>query len=329
MKYRLQNVMVSVVTMLLVVAMCCGMVSAAPVIQFSDVTREHWGYETIMDMTEAGLFKGTTEPVNGVGAFSPDKVMTRAEFVTVAVRAIYPTEASKIQNDSEQWWKGYYELAVKKGILKRTELDKGDLSKSMSRQEMAMVMVRCVEKNGEKQEKRVDTSRIADYSQIGSYYRSYVLDCFSFGLLCGIDEKGTFAPTKSLTRAEGATVLCRLVDHEKRVEVFSAETNGQGDTAQLPGGKKPEDYTWEENEALSEAEKAAFYESFAGVSDFDTWLTQAQANAKLPWENGSKKPKDYTWEEYEALSGFLQDAFFESFESVEAFEKWLEANQPE
>ena len=39
------------------------------------------------------------------------------------------------------------------------------------------------------------------------------------GLITGVDSKGTFAPEKSLTRAEAATVLCRLVYADKRYTV--------------------------------------------------------------------------------------------------------------
>lgn len=94
------------------------------------------------------------------------------------------------------------------------------------------------------------------------------------------------------------------------------------------GGKLPSEYTWEEYEALTDEAKGAFQKSFADITDFDAWLTEAQANASRPWENGGKQPSEYTWEEYEALSDFLKDAFFESFENIEDFDEWFAANEP-
>ena len=42
----------------------------------------------------------------------------------------------------------------------------------------------------------------------------------------------------------------------------------------------------------------------------------------LPWENSGKKPADYTWEEYLALSNSEKEMFYESFENSEEFDEW-------
>ncbi|MBQ8275055.1 MAG: S-layer homology domain-containing protein [Clostridia bacterium] len=351
----------------------CGPISAASGITYSDVPEGYWGYETIMAMTEAGIFKGTREPVNGVGEFSPEKKMTRAEFVTAAVRAMYPTQAKNIKNDTRTWWTGYYFFAMEKGILKYHELDSGKLDQTITREEMAMIMVRCVEKNGEKLTQRIKTTKIPDYAKIGDYYKSYVLDCFSYGLLCGVDELGTFLPSESLNRASAATVLCRLVDKDMRQKVdFSEETTGgnnndspsgsgnsgtttpgwtpgnpnmggslfptlPGQSGQgiLPwemwGAKQPWQYTWIEFLALSSAHKEAFIASFWSIEAFNNWMKNAQGgqnNNKLPWEVlGAKQPSQYTWAEFEALSGAHKEAFIASFGSTAAFNNWKEKAQ--
>ncbi len=351
----------------------CGPISAASGITYSDVPEGYWGYETIMAMTEAGIFKGTREPVNGVGEFSPEKKMTRAEFVTAAVRAMYPTQAKNIKNDTQTWWTGYYFFAMEKGILKYHELDSGKLDQTITREEMAMIMVRCVEKNGEKLTQRIKTTKIPDYAKIGDYYKSYVLDCFSYGLLCGVDELGTFLPSESLNRASAATVLCRLVDKDMRQKVdFSEETTGgnnndspsgsgnsgtttpgwtpgnpnmggslfptlPGQSGQgiLPwemwGAKQPSQYTWIEFLALSSAHKEAFIASFWSIEAFNNWMKNAQGgqnNNKLPWEVlGAKQPSQYTWAEFEALSGAHKEAFIASFGSTAAFNNWKEKAQ--
>ncbi len=354
----------------------CG---AAGVISFSDVPAEYWGYKTIMEMTEAGIFKGTTEPVNGVGIFSPEKVMTRAEFITASLRAIYPEEAKSIGNDSTKWWNGYYAFALQKGIVNTGELDGGDLDKPMSREEMAMIMARCVKNNGEELTAEVESAKIYDYNEIGDYYKDYVQDCFSFGLLGGVDIKGTFLPAKSLTRAEAATVLCRLTDYDARINVAVAEASGkdgtvnsdnadtnkedngggnnQGNTSsggnykpkpdtnnpqtpddeekiELPwenGGKPTSEYTREEFEALSESMQNAFYDSFENETAFEEWYNSVQGSqnmeSELPWEKGGKPTSEYTWEEFEALSESMQNAFYDSFENETAFEEWYNSVQ--
>ncbi len=60
------------------------------------------------------------------------------------------------------------------------------------------------------------------------------------------------------------------------------------------------------------------------VNDSDT----PYAKAERPWEeDGAKQPSDYTWEEFNELSPEQQEIFFESFESVEDFDMWMERAQ--
>lgn len=42
-------------------------------------------------------------------------------------------------------------------------------------------------------------------------------------------------------------------------------------------------------------------------------------------DSGEKKPEDYTWEEYLAMTGEERQKHFEMFESLEAYLKWMEA----
>jgi len=285
-------------------------------IRFSDVPSSHWAHDTIMEMTKAGMFKGSSEPVNGVGIFLPDKTMSRAEFLIVALRAAYPAEAKEIQNAKGTWWQNYYDFALEKGILKRFELGNGSLSSPMTREEMAMVMVRCLSAMGEEATDLVAVSQIADYNKIGYYYKDYVRQCFSLGLICGVDAKGTFAPSRSLTRAQAATVLCRLIDKDARIEVefevnmqggmsgesvADGENNGTGSTT--PDGNNPGDNNSDNNTSGG---------------------STGTGSTNNPWdEPGAKQPKDYTWAEFNALTGAQQMAFQNSFSSSSAFEAWL------
>ena len=336
-------------------------ITAASSITFSDVPKEHWGYNTITKMTEAGLFKGTTEPIDGVGTFSPDKAMTRAEFIAVALRAVFTEEAKTIKNGENKWWDNYYFVALTKGLLKGDELDNGELDKPMTREEMAMVLVRCVEKMGESLDSRVEVTEIADYDDVGDYYKEYVRDCFSFGLICGIDTKGTFAPTKTLNRAEAATVLCRLIDKDSRIAVELPKADTPDDTeapkdteAPTPttpepeapkypwenGGKPTSKYTWAEYEALPDGMKNAFCESFETKEAFIEWFERVDPTPKPDKDNQStttppassttpeKKPSEYTWAEYEALTDAEKEAFPLKFESQTAFAEWFSSVYP-
>lgn len=93
-------------------------------------------------------------------------------------------------------------------------------------------------------------------------------------------------------------------------------------------GKEPDQYTWEEYQKLSPEEQDAFYRWFDSLEAFETWMEAAMpaesTEPALEWDK-EKNPDQYTWEEYQMLSPEEQDAFFQWFGSVDAFEAWMEA----
>lgn len=97
-------------------------------------------------------------------------------------------------------------------------------------------------------------------------------------------------------------------------------------------GKEPDEYAWEEYQALSAEKKEAFYQWFASKSDFEGWMEKAkneETHPTLPiWNKSGKEPKDYSWEEYQSLSYEEKDAFFLWFASKEEFEAWMDAVRP-
>lgn len=201
---------------------------AASSITFSDVPQGHWAYEAVMDMTDRGMFSGTTAPVNGVGTFAPDAAMSRAAFITVLVRYLYPEEIQPTAA-GQQWWENPVAVAKAHGLVQDGEF--ADMNGTMLRQEMAVVLVRAAEQMGETPDRLVATDKIADYDTIASEYQSYVRKCFSMGLIGGVDSKGTFLPLGQMNRAQAATVIYRLINKETRGEVdFSGASNGWENT---------------------------------------------------------------------------------------------------
>ena len=98
-------------------------------------------------------------------------------------------------------------------------------------------------------------------------------------------------------------------------------------------GKQPNEYTWEEYEALSPEDQEAFYQWFGSVGSFEAWMEAAKpdesASSTFVWNKSGKQPNEYTWEEYQALSSEDQEAFYQWFGSVDAFEAWMESVKPD
>ena len=112
----------------------------------------------------------------------------------------------------------------------------------------------------------------------------------------------------------------------------SAQSQQNAPTVDL-GDKSIWDFTWTEFENMSVEEQMAFQYTFESPEDFDRWLQEAQGNTgsfgELPWERDGRRPEDYTWAEFEALSPEHQIIFQSSFATEDGFEQWLMANLPQ
>ena len=115
---------------------------------------------------------------------------------------------------------------------------------AMLRQEMATVLVRAADLQQKEVGELVDMSEIADYDTIENTYKQDVRKCFSYGMIKGIDSKGTFAPLGKMNRAQAATVVYRLMgvglseasntkpehQHKFNSKVIAPTTTSQGYT---------------------------------------------------------------------------------------------------
>ena len=198
---------------------------------FSDVPSDFWAHDAIMDMVSRGMFAGTKAPdANGVGEFNPNGTMTRAQFIVVLTRYLYKDELATMPA-GDTWFANNYELALNHGLVYTNEIggsSNESLNKPCTRQEMALLLVRAAEQLGETPKQLVPTQNIADYNLtptansgkgVGTYYREYVRKCFSMGLIAGVDKNGTFMGGNSMTRAQAAMVIYRLLEPSTRPAV--------------------------------------------------------------------------------------------------------------
>lgn len=197
---------------------------AANELTFSDVPENMWCYASVMAMTEAGLFSGTTTPVNGVGTFSPQEPMTRAAFITVLVRYLFPNAEI---TTGQYWYSGYEAAARQNGLISSSDFT-DTLNAPCSREEMAYLLTNALKILGEDLS-AVDSSYIPDYSSISPAYQEAVKVAVRLGLITGMDDAHTFSPKGSMIRAQAVAVVHRLVDPSVRV---SNASNPSPDTTQ-------------------------------------------------------------------------------------------------
>ena len=97
-------------------------------------------------------------------------------------------------------------LAVKNGILKNTE----NLDDKITREQFAEILSgAAVYKKGAL---KVDILKASfdDFDSVSPYYKTSVLGVAGVGLMAG-DDQGLFNPKKTLTRAEAARTMKRLI----------------------------------------------------------------------------------------------------------------------
>ena len=217
--------MKKIITLILALALTLSMstaASAAELLSFRDVPSTHWAYKDIMRSVELGLVQGTKAPdENGVGEFDPDGMMTVAQFITVVVRAVEPGQEFD-KGDSTLWYAGTWNEAVNLGILGKNDfggVNGAKASKAITREEMAYVITNALDYMGEKPDQIVDVSRVPDLGEVSAAYRNEVLNVYSLGIICGINDAGTFSPGGVLTRAQASAVMNRILDKDSRKKV--------------------------------------------------------------------------------------------------------------
>ena len=187
---------------------------------FSDVRINDWYYTYVMACAQHGAIEGTTPAVNGIGTFAPNQNVSLGQFLAVLTRLI---AADKIDTSlSGHWAMPNYSAAIDVGLIYAYEYSssKTDLDKLLSREEMAVLLSRAAEINGEPLEILPGIeNNIGDLDKVSYDKVTAVKQAYSSGLLAGTNDNGDFNPKGTMTRAEMATVVCRLMNYVPRGEV--------------------------------------------------------------------------------------------------------------
>jgi hypothetical protein len=185
----------------------------------------HWGEGYVTKLINLGGISGYPD-----GTFRPNNNITRAEFVTIAVRSALNGNVSKAEGS--HWANGVFESARENQVLLPNDFPMPGWNDPISRYEMAYVMVRVSENIlNEGQTDATGVARImSDYQEVKEQqkYKYYVEQAFMKGLVSGKTADGQFDGSANGTRAEAATMVVRMLDQTSRTEV---ETDKQIDAS--------------------------------------------------------------------------------------------------
>ena len=174
--------------------------------KFADMT-DHWAHYDVEFMANEGLVAG-----KGEGVFDPDAQITRAEYVTLLDRAMkYEVAAGETYPDvpADAWYAPYVAAGTKAGIINGITADTFGVGSEISRQDMAVMILRVL--NLKNVEIAAKDGEFKDGGKIADYAKDSVYAVRNAGIINGYEDN-TFAPNASLTRAEAATVIVKLLD---------------------------------------------------------------------------------------------------------------------
>ena len=176
--------------------------------KFTDIAG-HWAYDDIKFAVENGLFNGTGETT-----FGPNVAMDRGMFVTVLGRiagidAAAHANAPFTDVKATAYYAPHAAWASENGIVEGVGGGLFAPSNQITRQEMATMLNRYASHAKIALESNPQAT-FADDASIASWAKDAVYALAFAGLINGVGEN-TYAPAKTATRAEVATLLARFV----------------------------------------------------------------------------------------------------------------------
>lgn len=198
---------------------------------FSDVDSDatvSWAKASIDKMTDAGYIKGYED-----GTFRPQKSISKIEClilmsrmlgyedkkfadVASAAKDAYKTTAAKYNST----YSGELSYLLYTGVLKEDDLvdyaSSANANVQLLRYQAAMLMAKLLGSDSEAKAYSVSTPSYADDASIPSAAKNYVEYVSANSIMNGMDKtadgKAQFSPMTTLTRAQMATLLARMMD---------------------------------------------------------------------------------------------------------------------
>lgn len=179
---------------------------------FEDVAETHWARNVIARMAAKHVVEGVDDV-----RFGPQGSVTRAEFTAMLVRLLGINQASGSDKAASfadvpqhAWYAEAVAAAVQAGLVTGRSAGEFNPSGAVTRQEMAVMLVRAYEYKAGQAPTSATISDFTDANQIDAWAMDGVAAATAAGLLQGRGD-GLFAPRAQLTRAESVQVLYNLL----------------------------------------------------------------------------------------------------------------------
>lgn len=177
-------------------------VTAEPV-ELSDIA-DHWAAEAIDKLVSIGAITGFPD-----GTYRPDNRISRAEFITVLVRALGLTAEGNPQefaDTADHWAREFIAAAASLGIVSGYGDRRFGPDDPITREQIAIMTARAMQLEATSEE-----LAFTDRDDISPWAVKDVAAVVAHGLMRGYPD-GTFRPQAIASRAEAAVVIAALLD---------------------------------------------------------------------------------------------------------------------
>lgn len=173
---------------------------------FCDVAAEDWYAQSVKLVYELGLMDGADS------AFHVESPLTLTEIITAAARLhrIYTTGTDDFK-PGRVWYDVYVRYCLENGIID----SRFGCKKIATRAQVVDILSRALPAEALRAQNQVTDDVIPDVGMDAPYAHS-IYTMYRAGIVGGSDKKGTFYPDESVSRAEAAALLARMVDPAER-----------------------------------------------------------------------------------------------------------------
>ena len=210
--------------------------------RFIDIDKVDWAKDAINALADKSIVSGKEARL-----FYPDDNVTRAEFVTMLVKAFFDTDysAKQVFTDvaDDAWYSPYVATAYAKGVVNGKDGGAFEPNEAITREEMAVLCAR-VDALGvcdEGQER--EYVPFADENDISEYAYDSVVSMYKKSFINGMDNN-RFEAKYNVTRAMAARIVFVMIKEEERYNsTGNYKTENFEDGLGIFKGGKPGDET--------------------------------------------------------------------------------------
>ena len=184
---------------------------------FTDMKDYSWADEAVAALAERGIVNGISDT-----EFAPGRNITRAEFAAILMRGFglenADAKCSFADVPANAWYYGAVASAYELGVITGYSDTEFGANDNISRQDMAVMVNRLLDKQDITLDKVVEYSGFDDDNAIADYAKAAVELLYSSGIINGVGDN-KFEPTGKTTRAAAAKVLYGILKPTWEIEM--------------------------------------------------------------------------------------------------------------